>query len=93
VPCPKKGGEVQAKSATLTRGKHSETVSLLEEGPEEAAPILKQYLVEVPLVRPYFQVTPQASLHEFAAEAPFHPVFRIEVQGPRMMGAEPGSGI
>jgi hypothetical protein len=43
----------------------------------EAAPILKQYLVQVATVQPYFDVTRDAPLEAFEREAPRHPVFRI----------------
>jgi deazaflavin-dependent oxidoreductase (nitroreductase family) len=43
---------------TLRRGRRTETVKLVELAPEEAAPILKRYLIRVPVVRPFFDVTP-----------------------------------
>jgi deazaflavin-dependent oxidoreductase (nitroreductase family) len=67
-----------AKQAILTRRRRSQTVRLEELSAAEAAPILKQYLTEVRVVQPYFDVTPASSLEAFEAEAPHHPVFRIE---------------
>lgn len=67
-----------AGKVVLSRGRERETLRIEELGPEEAAPILKRYLDEVPIVRPYFDVTTDSSLEEFAAEAPRHPVFRLE---------------
>jgi deazaflavin-dependent oxidoreductase (nitroreductase family) len=66
-------GQVQ-----LSRGRRSETVRVKELAPEAAAPILKAYLERVPITRPYFDVTPDAPLAAFAAEAPQHPVFRVD---------------
>jgi len=66
-----------AGEVTLTRNGRSEVVGLSELGPEESAPILKKYLEQVPLVRPYFDVKPDAPTEEFISEASRHPVFRI----------------
>src|SRR5439155_435149 len=66
-----------AGEVTLTRGRKSETVKIFELAPEGAAPVLKTYLGQVPIVRAFFDVTPQSSLDAFVAEAPKHPVFRI----------------
>lgn len=66
-----------AGQVTLSRGRKLETVAIEELGPAESAPVLKRYLEEVPIVRPFFDVTPDSSLEAFAAEAPRHPVFRI----------------
>jgi deazaflavin-dependent oxidoreductase (nitroreductase family) len=63
---------------TLSRGRHAETVAVVELGPAEAAPVLKQYVTEVPITRPFFDARPDAPLEAFVAEAPRHPVFRIE---------------
>ena len=66
------------KQVTLTRGHRSETVSILELSAEDAAPVLKKYLAQVPVVRPFFDVTPRSNLRDFVAEASRHPVFRIQ---------------
>jgi deazaflavin-dependent oxidoreductase (nitroreductase family) len=63
---------------TLRRGRRTETVKLVELAPEEAAPILKRYLIRVPVVRPFFDVTPHSNDQDFVGEASRHPVFRIE---------------
>jgi deazaflavin-dependent oxidoreductase (nitroreductase family) len=67
-----------AGQVELSRGRRSETVWLKELAPEAAAPILKAYLDRVPITRPYFDVTPDAPLAAFAAEAPKHPVFQVD---------------
>lgn len=62
----------------LSRGRHREEVRVTELGPEESAPILKEYLTAVRVARPFFDVTPNSPLEAFAAEAPRHPVFRVD---------------
>ncbi len=66
-----------AGTATLTRSRRSEEISVTELEAHEAAPILKQYLLQVSVVRPYFDVTKDAPLADFEQEAPRHPVFQI----------------
>ncbi|MDI3341562.1 MAG: nitroreductase family deazaflavin-dependent oxidoreductase [Sphaerobacter sp.] len=66
-----------AGQVTLSRGRRSETVAIEELGPAESAPVLQRYLAEVPIVRSFFDVTPESPLAAFVAEAPRHPVFRI----------------
>ena len=65
---------------TLTRGRRSEIVDLVELDAAEAAPILKQYLSDLPIkrpVQPFFAARPQSPLTAFEAEAARHPVFHI----------------
>jgi hypothetical protein len=66
-----------AGQVTLSQGHQSETVHLTELGPEESAPVLKLYLTRTPIVQPYFDAKPTSPLEDFVAEAPKHPVFRI----------------
>jgi deazaflavin-dependent oxidoreductase (nitroreductase family) len=61
----------------LRRGRHAETVAIVEVGPEDAAPVLQRYVTKVPITRPYFDARPDAPLDAFRAEAAQHPVFRI----------------
>lgn len=67
-----------AGRVTLTRRHHSEDVPIVELNPAESAPVLKLYVRRVPTTRPYFDVTPNSALSAFEAEAPRHPVFRIQ---------------
>jgi len=67
-----------AKQVILTRGRRSQNVKIAELSADEAAPVLKKYLAQVPVVRPFFDVTPKSNLRDFAAEASRHPVFRIQ---------------
>jgi hypothetical protein len=65
-------GEVQ-----LSRAGRSERLRIQEVTPERSAPVLQQYLKAVPVVRPFFDVTPNSPLADFIAEAPRHPVFHL----------------
>lgn len=66
-----------AAEVEIGRAGRSETLRIEEVAPEHAAPVLKQYLGSVAVVRPYFDVTPDSSLDEFVTEASRHPVFRL----------------
>lgn len=61
----------------LTRGRVQRTFQLRELAPAESAPLLREYLMRFAMVRPSFDVDPQASLEAFSAEAPRHPVFQL----------------
>jgi deazaflavin-dependent oxidoreductase (nitroreductase family) len=67
-----------AGRVTLTRGRRVEDVAIHALGPAEAAPVLRLYVARVPITRPYFDVTPTSPLAAFEAEAPRHPVFRLQ---------------
>jgi deazaflavin-dependent oxidoreductase (nitroreductase family) len=67
-----------AGTATLTRGRRSEAISVRELEAKEVAPVLKQYLLQVSGgVRSYFDATKDSSLEDFEREAAHHPVFQI----------------
>ena len=70
-----------AGRVTLARGRRAETLRLAELGPRDSARILQRYVREVPITRPYFDVRPDSSLDDFAAEAPRHPVFELLAGG------------
>jgi deazaflavin-dependent oxidoreductase (nitroreductase family) len=65
-------GEIQ-----LHRSRRSETLQIEEVAPTAAAPVLRRYLQQVGVVRPFFDVTPTSPLEAFEGEAPRHPVFRL----------------
>jgi deazaflavin-dependent oxidoreductase (nitroreductase family) len=65
-------GEVE-----LTRALKTTRHTVEEVGPEEAAPVLREYLRTTPVVKRFFDVTKDSPLEAFAAEAPRHPVFRV----------------
>ena len=66
-----------AGEVMLTRQGQSETVAITELGPEESAPVLKQYMNNEKITQPYFEAAPDAPLADFAAEAERHPVFLL----------------
>lgn len=65
-------GEVE-----LTRARKTTRHRVEEVGGEEAARVLREYLRTTPIVKPYFDATPDAPLEAFAIEAARHPVFRL----------------
>lgn len=76
-------GEVQwvrnvraAGRVTLVRGA-SEEHAVTEVGPDEAAPVLRRYISQNRITRPYFEATVDSPVEAFAAEAARHPVFRL----------------
>src|SRR5579859_1341447 len=73
-----------AGEAVLTRGWRRQAVVAVELTPEEAVPVLKDavapYLsspVAAVVLRPQFDVAPDASLSDFLSEARRHPVFEV----------------
>ena len=66
-----------AGEVILRRGKKAETQRIEEVPPAEAAPVLRQYLSENRITRPYFDVTPDSPEAAWDSEAPRHPVFRL----------------
>ncbi|HEX6777528.1 MAG TPA: nitroreductase family deazaflavin-dependent oxidoreductase [Ktedonobacterales bacterium] len=72
-----------AGEATLTRGRRSEAISVVELPSEEAAPLLKQILSTAPgFISAYFDVTPDSPLEDFVREAPRHPLFEVYARAP-----------
>ncbi|HEX2089835.1 MAG TPA: nitroreductase/quinone reductase family protein [Actinomycetota bacterium] len=67
-----------AGEVILSRGGRTERVRVSELSPEASAPVLRQYISEVRVTRPYFDVTLESTDEEFAAEAPRHPVFEVQ---------------
>jgi deazaflavin-dependent oxidoreductase (nitroreductase family) len=61
----------------LTRALRTTRYAVEEVGPEEAAPVLREYLRTTPVVKRFFAATRDSPLEAFAAEAPRHPVFRL----------------
>ncbi|MCZ4124717.1 nitroreductase family deazaflavin-dependent oxidoreductase [Streptomyces sp. H39-S7] len=66
-----------AGQVRIGRGGRSEDLRVVELEPAESVPVLRQYLREVPITRAYFDVTPDSTDEEFAAESVRHPVFRL----------------
>ncbi len=67
-----------AKQVTLSRGGHSEVLTVEEEHyPMRCAPVLKLYFDQEPITRRFFDAKAGASIETFAAEAHRHPVFKV----------------
>jgi deazaflavin-dependent oxidoreductase (nitroreductase family) len=62
---------------TLSRGGRSERLRVVELDAQQSVPVLRQYLREVPVTRPYFDVDATSTDEEFAAESKRHPVFLL----------------
>lgn len=62
----------------LRKGRRAEKVAVVEVGPEEAGPVLRDYLRTTPVTKRFFDVRADSPLDAFAVEAPRHPVFRLE---------------
>lgn len=65
--------------AELSRGESKEEIAVTEVDADTAAPVLKQYVQEIAVVRPFFDAAKNAPVEKFAAEASRHPVFKINV--------------
>ncbi len=61
----------------LSRRGEDREYEIEEVGPEAAAPILKRYVAQAPVVRPYFEAARDSPEEEFAREADRHPVFLL----------------
>jgi deazaflavin-dependent oxidoreductase (nitroreductase family) len=64
-------------AVTLSRGSHSQTFKVEEVGVEDAVPVLRKYIAEIRVTRPYFDATPSSSDEAVAAELSKHAVFRL----------------
>ncbi len=68
-----------AGTATLTLGRRSETVRVIELSPEEAAPILQKTIGRGSgFARDYVDLAETPSLQDFEREAAHHPVFLLQ---------------
>jgi deazaflavin-dependent oxidoreductase (nitroreductase family) len=66
-----------AGKAILRRGRLAETLHAEPASAEQAIPVIRAYLREVPVTRPYREVTPDSTDTQIAASATHHPVFRL----------------
>ncbi len=64
-------------AVTISRGGESEQFALRSASPQEAAPVLRKYLVAFPITAPYFDARPDSPEEEFVAEAESRPVFEL----------------
>jgi deazaflavin-dependent oxidoreductase (nitroreductase family) len=63
--------------ATLSRGDRSQTYRVVEATPDEAVPVLREYMRQVRVTARYFDATPDSSDEAVAADVARHPVFRL----------------
>jgi deazaflavin-dependent oxidoreductase (nitroreductase family) len=66
-----------AGRVTLHRRRETLECEVREVTPEEAGPVLKQYVAISRPTRPYFQAAKDAPVEEFIGEAGRHPVFEL----------------
>jgi len=66
-----------AGMVTMRRGTRVTGHRIREAGPDEAGPVLKEYLAFASAVRPYFYARRDSPVSEFVAEAHLHPVFEL----------------
>lgn len=67
-----------AGEVTVSRGDHAETFRVTEVGLDEAVPVLRKYIKDIKFARSHFDAKPDSPDEEIAAEAPKHPVFRLD---------------
>ena len=66
-----------AGEVTLSRGGHEARYAIAEPAPSEAVSVLRKYLTDIRVTRPYFDATPSSPDSELEAELPRHPVLRL----------------
>ncbi len=66
-----------AGEVTLSRGGRSQQFEVEEAASTAAVPVLRNYITEIRVTRPYFDAGPSSTDEEIAAELPRHPVFRL----------------
>ena len=66
-----------AGEVTLGRGRRSERCRVEEADRPAAVPVLRTYMSEIRVTRPYFDASPDSTDEEVAAELARHPVFRL----------------
>jgi deazaflavin-dependent oxidoreductase (nitroreductase family) len=62
---------------SLRRGRRTEQLRAVEVAPGVAGPVLRQYLHDVKVTAPFFDVQAGDPVERFVAEADRHPVFRL----------------
>ena len=66
-----------AGEVTLNRGGHAQSYKVEEAAAEDAIPVLRKYIAEIRVTRPYFDAAPNASDEAVAAELAKHAGFRL----------------
>jgi deazaflavin-dependent oxidoreductase (nitroreductase family) len=73
-----------AGEVTLRRGRRSQRYTVSEPGPEDAVPVLREYIMRIRVTRPYFDATADSPNGVIMAELVTHPVFRLIPQPARL---------
>jgi hypothetical protein len=66
-----------AGEVILSRGGHSEKFRVEEAAAESAIPVLRAYIGEIKVTRPYFDANPDSPDDTIAAELKRHAIFRL----------------
>jgi deazaflavin-dependent oxidoreductase (nitroreductase family) len=66
-----------AGEVTLSRGGQSEKFSAVEPDAQTAVPVLRSYIDQIKVTRPYFDANPDSPDEAIAAELQRHAVFRL----------------
>jgi deazaflavin-dependent oxidoreductase (nitroreductase family) len=67
----------QTPRLELRRGRRAEVLHARELPADRSAPVLRTYVRQVPVTRPFFDVTVDSPLEDFERQAPRHPVFAL----------------
>jgi hypothetical protein len=76
----------QLRSSTLVEVWLRPTYKVEEVRAEDAIPVLRKYIAEIRVTRPYFDATPNSSDEAVAAELSRHAVFRLIPSTPNRHG-------
>lgn len=71
-----------AGEVTLRRGRRSRRYTVAEPRPPDAVPVLRKYMAQIRVTRPYFDAAPDSPDHAINAELPRHPVFELTPVNP-----------
>ena len=71
-----------AGEVTLRCGRHSQRYTVTEPRPSDAVPVLRPYMAQVRVTRPYFDAAPDSPDDAITAELPRHPVFELTPVNP-----------
>jgi len=66
-----------AGEVTLSRGGRQARYAIAEPAPGEAVPVLRKYMTDIRVTRPYFDATPASPDSQIEAELARHPVLRL----------------
>ena len=66
-----------AGEVTLSRGRRSDRFRVEDTAATAAVPVLRRYITEIRVTRPYFDANRDSPDDEIAAELPRHPVLRL----------------